>query len=85
MAIQNIHLIHKKHRNMINSVDLDDEGVGVWLERPYIFSVSEASCTFFPFELFEDDKDPFKSTVKALNECIKQEATKIDPLVWDKG
>ena len=85
MAIQNIHLIHKKHRNMINSVDLDDEGVGVWLERPYIFSVSEASCTFFPFELFEDDKDPFKSAVKALNECIKQEATKIDPLVWDKG
>ena len=83
MAIQNIHLIHKKHHNMINSVDLDDEGVGVWLERPYIFSVSES--TFFPFELFEDDKDPFKSAVKALNECIKQEATKIDPLVWDKG
>ena len=85
MTKHNIHLINKKYHNIINSVDLDDEGVGVWLERPYIFSVSEASCTFFPFELFEDDKDPFKSAVKALNECIRQEATKIDPEQWDKG
>ena len=45
MTKHNIHLIHKKHHNMINSVDLDDEGVGVWLERSFHLSLLRMTKT----------------------------------------
>jgi len=71
-------LIYKKYQHMVCALDIESSGIGVYLKRPYIFSVSEASCTFMPFELFEDKKDPFKSCVWAINQCIREEA-EIDP------
>ena len=68
---------------MIADIDVEPSGLDVWLKRPYLFS-SEASCTFMPFELFEDDEDAFASAVKAVNDELA-ETYKIDPKAWDEG
>tara|TARA_Y100001972_G_C7493172_1_gene249999 strand:+ start:144 stop:410 length:267 start_codon:yes stop_codon:yes gene_type:complete len=85
MAIRNIHLIFKKYQHMIADIDVEPSGLDVWLKRPYLFSGSDASCTFMPFELFEDKKDPFKSCVWAVNQQLREEAVAIDPKDWDEG
>tara|TARA_Y100000389_G_C17159916_1_gene363873 strand:+ start:235 stop:477 length:243 start_codon:yes stop_codon:yes gene_type:complete len=80
--MKNISWIDRKHRKIIDEVIITDEDCGVYLKRPWIFSVSEASCTFFCFDDFEYDMG---KTFQALNECIEIEAVKIKPEVWDKG
>jgi len=77
----NLSIIHKRHHKIIDAVDDEGSGVGVWLKRPWIFSVSEASCTFFDYSLYEDRKQ----AIKDLNKCIAEEAIKINPEEWDKG
>ena len=83
-----INIIHKKHHRIIDSVQDEPWGVGVFLKRPWIFSVSEASCTYFDFSNYDDDL-PFekirKLAIKELNQCIAHEATKIDPDECDEG
>ena len=85
MTKRNINLIAKKYQHMIEDIDVESSGLDVWLKRPYIFSTSEASCTFMPFELFQDKKDPFKSCVWAVNQQLRQEAIAINPKDWDEG
>ena len=85
MATENINLIFKKYHHMIESVDVEPEGIDVWLKRPFVFSCTHSSCTFMPFELFEDKKNPKKSAIWAVNQCIRDEAMEIDPEEWDKG
>jgi len=84
MAKRNINLINKKYRHMIADIDVEPSGLDVWLNRPYLFMASEASCTFMPFELFEDDEDAFASAVKAVNDELA-DTYKIDPKAWDEG
>ena len=61
MATKNINPIFKKYHHMIESVDVEPEGIDVWLKRPFVFSVSEASCTFMPHELLRT-----KRTLRSL-------------------
>jgi len=69
-------------RHMIDEVIVAEDAIGVYLKRPYVFSGSDASVTFYDFDDCEaDGLDPWA----ALNECIADEATAIDPEVWDKG
>lgn len=69
-------------RHMIDEVIVAEDAIGVYLKRPYVFSGSDASVTFYDFDDCEvDGLDPWA----ALNECISEEATAIDPEVWDKG
>ena len=70
---------------MIKQIDNELEGIGVWLKRPFIFSVSEASFTFFNYADFEDDKHPHLSALISLNDCIENEAEKISNKRWDNG
>ena len=85
MTKRNINLINKKYQHMIADIDVEASGLDVWLNRPYLFSGSDASCTFMPFELFEDKKDPFKACVRAVNAQLRDEAVAIDPKAWDEG
>lgn len=80
--MKNIDWIHSKYHKIIDEVIFTDEDCGVYLKRPWIFSVSEASCTFFCFDDFDYD---IEKTFQALNKCIASEAIKIDPKIWDKG
>jgi uncharacterized protein YigE (DUF2233 family) len=67
-------------RHMVDEVIDAPDGVGVWLKRPYVFYVTGASTTFFDYEMCAaDGLDPWA----ALNECIADEAEKIDPTEWD--
>lgn len=69
-------------RHMIDEVIVAEDAIGVYLKRPYVFSGSDASVTFFDLDDCEaHDIDPWA----ALNECIADEAMAIDPEVWDKG
>ena len=74
--------IDAKLRHMIDEVIVAEDAIGVYLKRPYVFSGSDASVTFFDLDDCEaDGLDPWS----ALNECIADEAMPIDPEVWDKG
>tara|TARA_R110001592_G_scaffold236760_6_gene495387 strand:- start:3884 stop:4153 length:270 start_codon:yes stop_codon:yes gene_type:complete len=89
MAIKNIKIIDKKHQHLISIVADEDDAIGVWLKKPYIFSVSNASCTFF--DLNSPDYEDLswskarQQAIEDLNECIANEAEKIDPTEWDNG
>jgi len=84
--MNNLNWIKPKYRKIIDQVLIDDEssggGCGVYLKRPWIFSASNGSCTFFSFDDYDND---INKTFAALNNCIAQEATKIDADIWDKG
>ena len=74
--------IDAKLRHMIDEVIVAEDAIGVYLKRPYVFSGSDASVTFFDFDMCEaDGLDAWAS----LNECIADEAIAIDPNIWDKG
>lgn len=77
-----INRIKPEYRKIIHEVILTEEDCGVWLKRPWIFSASNASCTFLSFDDYENN---INKTFAALNKCIADEAEKIDPDVWDKG
>ena len=75
-------LIKPKLRHMIDEVIVTEDEIGVYLKRPYVFSVTDASLTFFDLDDCErDGLDPWSE----LNQCIADEAVAIDPDVWDKG
>ena len=75
-------LLNSNLRHMIDEVVVAEDAIGVYLKRPYVFSGSDASVTFFDLDMCEaDGLDPWAS----LNECIADEAMAIDPEVWDKG
>ena len=80
--MKNINLIDPELRDLIDEVIVTNVDCGVYLKRPHIFSVSNASCTFFCFDDFHYDK---AKAFQALNQCIADEATKIDPEIWDLG
>lgn len=74
--------IKKNLRHMVDEVIVSENDIGVYLKRPYVFSGSDASVTFFDFDMCEaDELDAWAS----LNECIADEAIAIDPNIWDKG
>lgn len=85
--MENLSIIHKRHHKIVEFVDDEGSGVGVWLKRPWIFSVSEASCTFFDYSLYDDDfMTPLqirKQAIKDLNKCISKEAMEIGLEEWD--
>tara|TARA_R110001606_G_scaffold380986_1_gene541855 strand:- start:291 stop:494 length:204 start_codon:yes stop_codon:yes gene_type:complete len=67
---------------MIDEVIVAEDAIGVYLKRPYVFSVTNASLTFFDLDSCEiDGVDPWV----LLNECIAEEAMAVDPEVWDEG
>lgn len=69
-------------RHMVDEVIDAEDAIGVYLKRPYVFSGTDASVTFFDLdECDADGLDPWAS----LNDCIADEAMAIDPEVWDKG
>ncbi len=75
-------LIKPNLRHMVDEVIDAEDAIGVYLKRPYVFSGSDASVTFFDLDQCEaDGLDPWAS----LNECIADEAMAIDPDVWDNG
>tara|TARA_R100001440_G_scaffold45066_3_gene64829 strand:- start:2134 stop:2400 length:267 start_codon:yes stop_codon:yes gene_type:complete len=84
-----INIINKKYQHIIDDIMDEPYCIGVYLKRPYIFSVSEASCTFFDLDSSDyEHLSPSKkrnAAIKDLNACIRDEATKIDPDEWDKG
>ena len=80
--MNNLNWIKPKYRKIIDQVIIEDDDCGVYLKRPWIFSVSNASCTFFSVDDYDND---INKTFVALNNCIAQEATKIDADIWDKG
>ncbi len=85
--MENLSIIHKRHHKIIEFVDDEGSGVGVWLKKPWWFSMSEASCTFFDYSNYDSGMTPLqkrKQAIKDLNKCIANEATKIDPKEWDK-
>jgi hypothetical protein len=74
--------IDPKLHHMIDEVIVADDAIGVYLKRPYVFSVTNSLLTFFDLDDCEaDGLDPWS----ALNECIADEAIAIDPKEWDKG
>ena len=78
----NLNWIKPKYRKIIAQVIITEEDCGVYLKRPWIFRVSNASCTFFSYDDFGNDMN---KTFAALNGCIANEAEKIDLAIWDKG
>ena len=69
-------------RHMIDEVIVAEDAIGVYLKRPYVFSGSDASVTFYDLDACEaDGVDPWA----ALNQCIADEALAIDPEDWDNG
>ena len=84
-----INIINKKYQHIIDDVEDEPYGIGVYLKRPWIFSVSEASCTFFDLDSGDYEHLPHSkkrnAAIRDLNKCIREEATKIDPDEWDNG
>jgi hypothetical protein len=84
-----INIINKKYQHIIDSVQDEPWGVGVYLKRPWIFDGSNASCTYFDFDHYAYEDLPSNKVrnkaIKDLNACIRDEATKIDPDEWDNG
>lgn len=80
--MKNLNWIKPKYRKIIDEVIIENDDCGVYLKRPWIFYVSNASCTFFSFDDYDND---INKTFAALNSFIAQEATKIDADIWDKG
>lgn len=71
--------IDKNLRHMVEEVIVSQDDIGVYLKRPYIFSTTSASTTFFGLEECEAE------AWAELNECIADEAMAIEPETWDKG
>jgi hypothetical protein len=84
-----INIINKKYQHIIDSVQDEPSGLGVYLKRPWVFDGSNASCTYFDYDHYHYEGLPFdkvrSKTIRDLNACIRMEATKIDPDEWDKG
>ena len=80
--MNNLNWIKPKYRKIIDQVLIEENDCGVYLKRPWILSASNGSCTFFSFDDYDNN---INKTFVALNNCIAQEATKIDADIWDKG
>lgn len=77
-----INKIDKSLRHLVDEVIIEADAIGVYLKRPYVFSCTDASVTFFDLDDCQSNGiDPWS----ALNECIADEAIAIDPEVWDRG
>ena len=69
-------------RHMVDEVIVAEDAIGVYLKRPYVFSGTDATVTFYDLDDCESHGlDPWAE----LNDCIADEAMAIDPNIWDNG